>query len=448
MDTRYPAEETSKSSDSVVGIPQADGPSRNGLTSHGAITGDIISTRLPSIQTLLSTTESTINQRSSGSREQTSSHSQSRTSEEHSPSQHPQQQLEEQVSHHRTRTQSQSQSNNHRHKRQRQSSQNDASPKERQAHEQQNQKETKQIQPTPQQPTPQAPPLLQNASSESQSKSPSTSFRMAMPRGRLSASINPQQVSVYQMHHPHKHQEQQAKVSQPPSQQQQHPVRKSPQQLHQHQQSTGVTRAAPPPPIGVAGVPMGSQQMYYTPVPPPYYYQMSSYAGIPQVHGSSNMSTPVPSGYPAFAPVPMLIYQSHVTGATLGPDGNAYTLNHTSPGMGVVPPPPLHLKPKRRRASQQQVNRLNEVFRDCIFPSTERRLELSRELGMTPRTVQIWFQNRRQGWRAERRRQNEHATPLSGRSDDQHNLEEDDISPSEHEGDYGYSEQPDPEKAP
>ncbi|KAK9332169.1 hypothetical protein V1520DRAFT_40355 [Lipomyces starkeyi] len=77
------------------------------------------------------------------------------------------------------------------------------------------------------------------------------------------------------------------------------------------------------------------------------------------------------------------------------------------PGGAGMPAAQTHLaplKPKRKRATQQQVNRLNEVFQQTFFPSTEQRLELSRELGMTPRTVQIWFQNRRQGWRAETRR--------------------------------------------
>ncbi|KAK9451583.1 uncharacterized protein V1518DRAFT_408954 [Limtongia smithiae] len=63
-----------------------------------------------------------------------------------------------------------------------------------------------------------------------------------------------------------------------------------------------------------------------------------------------------------------------------------------------------HVKPKRKRATPFQANRLEEVLQQTLFPTTEQRLELARELGMTPRTVQIWFQNRRQAWRAERRR--------------------------------------------
>lgn len=59
------------------------------------------------------------------------------------------------------------------------------------------------------------------------------------------------------------------------------------------------------------------------------------------------------------------------------------------------------VKPKRKRATSHQVNRLNEVFAQTFFPSSELRLSLALDLGMTPRTVQIWFQNKRQGWRSE-----------------------------------------------
>jgi cytoskeletal protein RodZ len=59
------------------------------------------------------------------------------------------------------------------------------------------------------------------------------------------------------------------------------------------------------------------------------------------------------------------------------------------------------VKPKRKRATSHQVHRLNEVFARTFFPSSELRLSLALDLGMTPRTVQIWFQNKRQGWRSE-----------------------------------------------
>jgi hypothetical protein len=59
--------------------------------------------------------------------------------------------------------------------------------------------------------------------------------------------------------------------------------------------------------------------------------------------------------------------------------------------------PPL--KAKRRRASSKQLDVLNKVFDRTFFPSTQLRVELGRQLGMSPRTVQIWFQNKRQAIR-------------------------------------------------
>lgn len=56
-------------------------------------------------------------------------------------------------------------------------------------------------------------------------------------------------------------------------------------------------------------------------------------------------------------------------------------------------------KEKRRRASPEQLAVLNKVFSQTSFPSTELRMQLGKQLGMKPRTVQIWFQNRRQALR-------------------------------------------------
>lgn len=46
--------------------------------------------------------------------------------------------------------------------------------------------------------------------------------------------------------------------------------------------------------------------------------------------------------------------------------------------------------------SAVQNRTLMEHFETNQFPSTEAREELSRVLGMKPRTIQIWFQNQRQ----------------------------------------------------
>ncbi|KAL9556923.1 hypothetical protein MBANPS3_001634 [Mucor bainieri] len=63
----------------------------------------------------------------------------------------------------------------------------------------------------------------------------------------------------------------------------------------------------------------------------------------------------------------------------------------------------LPVKAKRRRASSKQLNVLNKVFERTFFPSTQLRAELGRQLGMSPRTVQIWFQNKRQAIRTRER---------------------------------------------
>jgi hypothetical protein len=54
------------------------------------------------------------------------------------------------------------------------------------------------------------------------------------------------------------------------------------------------------------------------------------------------------------------------------------------------------IKPKRKRTSTQQLKYLQTVFDTNPFPSTDQRIEMGKELGMHPRSVQIWFQNKRQ----------------------------------------------------
>lgn len=54
---------------------------------------------------------------------------------------------------------------------------------------------------------------------------------------------------------------------------------------------------------------------------------------------------------------------------------------------------------KRKRATASQTQTLQNVFARTAFPSTALREALARSLGMRPRTVQIWFQNKRQATR-------------------------------------------------
>ncbi|KAJ9069129.1 hypothetical protein DSO57_1021796 [Entomophthora muscae] len=56
----------------------------------------------------------------------------------------------------------------------------------------------------------------------------------------------------------------------------------------------------------------------------------------------------------------------------------------------------LRIKARRKRACKEQVSVLNDAFRKDQFPTSAARLELATYLRMTPRAVQIWFQNKRQ----------------------------------------------------
>jgi hypothetical protein len=51
----------------------------------------------------------------------------------------------------------------------------------------------------------------------------------------------------------------------------------------------------------------------------------------------------------------------------------------------------MKVKPKRRRADADQLKVLNEVLERTMFPTTEERNALAKQLGMTPRSVQIWY---------------------------------------------------------
>ncbi|TFY60540.1 hypothetical protein EVG20_g7381 [Dentipellis fragilis] len=73
------------------------------------------------------------------------------------------------------------------------------------------------------------------------------------------------------------------------------------------------------------------------------------------------------------------------------------------------------IKKKRKRADAHQLAILNDTYNRTAFPSTEERAELARKLDMTARSVQIWFQNKRQSMR-QGGRQATAATTSSGSS--------------------------------
>merc|ERR1719326_311760 len=90
-------------------------------------------------------------------------------------------------------------------------------------------------------------------------------------------------------------------------------------------------------------------------------------------------------------------------------------------------------RPKRCKISREQLSVLINSFEEEPLPNFDQRQALAKMLGMTPRSVQIWFQNRRQrlkpaapkarddepgapgpGWGHDRRLPHSRAPPLPG----------------------------------
>ncbi|ESQ35009.1 hypothetical protein EUTSA_v10006969mg [Eutrema salsugineum] len=63
-------------------------------------------------------------------------------------------------------------------------------------------------------------------------------------------------------------------------------------------------------------------------------------------------------------------------------------------------------KKKKRfhRHTPHQIQRLESTFNECQHPDEKQRLQLSRELGLAPRQIKFWFQNRRTQKKAQHER--------------------------------------------
>ncbi|TFK68672.1 hypothetical protein BDN72DRAFT_656030 [Pluteus cervinus] len=70
--------------------------------------------------------------------------------------------------------------------------------------------------------------------------------------------------------------------------------------------------------------------------------------------------------------------------------------SYIPPPVSPTSPPEPTIKKKRKRADPAQVKILNETFNRTQFPSTAERAMLAERLEMSARSVQIWFQNKRQ----------------------------------------------------
>ena len=167
---------------------------------------------------------------------------------------------------------------------------------------------------------------------------------------------------------------------------------------------------------------------YPTPPPPhtqygksqvhSYYDAYDPYAIAPPPSHAYPTSVHRPSGYahhpdPAYAvlrprlqihpyaaPPPHVDARYHTAAAGPAPQMLAVGVNrsYASPASAISPE---GFKAPRKRADDTQLAILNDVFERTAYPSTEEREELARRLGMTSRSVQIWFQNRRRAVKVE-----------------------------------------------
>ncbi|CAN4121444.1 unnamed protein product [Withania somnifera] len=59
-----------------------------------------------------------------------------------------------------------------------------------------------------------------------------------------------------------------------------------------------------------------------------------------------------------------------------------------------------HQLDKKRRLSSDQLESLENSFQEEIKLDPDRKMKLAKELGLQPRQIAVWFQNRRARWKA------------------------------------------------
>jgi hypothetical protein len=82
---------------------------------------------------------------------------------------------------------------------------------------------------------------------------------------------------------------------------------------------------------------------------------------------------------------------SHVSGRRTVSPSNALRSGTTSSVTGKGAGETAGGKKRRARATPEQLEILNQVYARTPFPSTQERIDLAATLGMTPRSVQIWY---------------------------------------------------------
>ncbi|KAF8973151.1 hypothetical protein BDZ97DRAFT_1912725 [Flammula alnicola] len=177
------------------------------------------------------------------------------------------------------------------------------------------------------------------------------------------------------------------------------------------------------PPLSTSPAPQGDrwQQQSYMPQPTGYHgnsirsptatypaaypnyttaTQANAYPYHMQAGPHDHVSSLNPQGHALFEDM------SRMDPRSTSPYSRGSGSSHVSPPRSYSPPPVSPTSPeeptikkKRKRADAAQLKVLNETYSRTAFPSTEERIALAKMLDMSARSVQIWFQNKRQSMR-------------------------------------------------
>lgn len=175
----------------------------------------------------------------------------------------------------------------------------------------------------------------------------------------------------------------------------------SSRQVGQHQRPTS-------PPLEVLSSPLLQQHTTAAAVSnhSPFLSASSSLSRVP----TSPYGHPVPLASPSYArpghashhphhnrphhhaadPYPLPYSPSGGGRRTVSPPNSLRLSSTMLPGPGKVSGETAGGKKRRARATQEQLDILNQVYARTPFPSTQERIDLATTLGMTPRSVQIW----------------------------------------------------------
>lgn len=81
------------------------------------------------------------------------------------------------------------------------------------------------------------------------------------------------------------------------------------------------------------------------------------------------------------------------------PDGG-YEAAFTSPQAPITPRKRKNKIKNKRRFTDEQIKSLESIFESETRLEPRKKVQLARELGLQPRQVAIWFQNRRARWKS------------------------------------------------